>query len=80
MGYELKNIDHFPQMIRDRQFGATPCQLLMPPFCHYSRIMFDFMVSLKSPCCAFKSQPKRTMDTINVDLLIVATPHGHGWP
>jgi hypothetical protein len=33
MGHELKNIDHLPQMIGDRQFGATPCQLPMPPLC-----------------------------------------------
>ncbi len=57
MGHELKNIDHLPQMIRDWQFGATPCQLPMPPLSHCSRIMFNFMVSLKSPCCASKSQP-----------------------
>jgi hypothetical protein len=36
------------------------------------------MVNLKSLCCASKSQLERTIDTIMVDLLFVATPHGHG--
>jgi len=43
------------------------------------------MVNLKSPCCASKSQPERTIGTSGIDVPFerdgfVATPHGHGLP
>jgi len=43
-------------------------------------VAFDFMVNLKSPCCASKSQLEITKNTTRIDLPLVATPHGRGLP
>ncbi len=80
MGRDEKHWSPSTNKSKDSQFVDSPCQLPNAATSTIAWEAFDFMVSLKNPCCAPKSQLERIAWNTKANLAFVWTPYVDSLP